>query len=341
MTEPIDNPSPASTPVEAAPAPMLAYGAEPTYVPSGYATGGGLLVALGGGLLTAAIGAALGLAWLLSKLPNFLILPSIAQGLLVGVVLLRLLRRGKVRNPAAAIVVGVCCGLASAAFFSAMLYGRAVYLTRVELHRLAQGPGPGQRFFVAAATRADSHPFEVYDAAALQGRTTHHGLLGFFIMKGTALWIVAGVQAGIVALFAAVLGKASATRPFCEICGTWCKAPYNVAVLPAFYAQPLSKAIVSADVQHVLTLHDHAAGRALGTSCAVARVHACPRCGQKFADVVVKSARRNNVVLLRPQRVSQEMVEALKYEPEEAPTLAPAVSDATASPPTDSSTENG
>src|SRR2546423_11751626 len=97
-------------PAQAAPVPVLGYVAEQAYVPTGQASFSGVLIAIGGGLLVAAVAAGIALLWMISRLPNFLVLPIAAQGLAVGGALAWLYRRHKVRNPAAAAVIGILCG---------------------------------------------------------------------------------------------------------------------------------------------------------------------------------------------------------------------------------------
>jgi len=310
-------------PLNSPAAPILSYPAEDTYRPTGRATAIGLILCLAGGLLAAAIAAAGAFAWVVSKLPSWLVLPMVGQGVGVGLVLAWLFRRNKVRSSAAAVVIGIVCGIASATLFHFGLYVRNALVVRDQLRQdwrqLGMDQTPTGRQML---DQIGSHPLQLFDRTVIFPRTRHNGFLGYMMIRGTRVQVMALVQATIVAWLAVALGRQTTAKPFCEDCGAWFKPPVNAAVLPADCGGALAEAIEADDPQRVYAVH-RAAGRELGTSCAVARVHACASCGKQYADVVIVAsagASRSQRVVRQLRRVSPETVTALKWEaPDPAP----------------------
>src|SRR5258706_11143094 len=121
--------------IEARFANALGYDSPRAYHATGKLHGPGLLLALGGGLIAALLSALAAWVWMYFNLPSFLILPMMMQGLVVGLVLARLFRRARLRNPPLAIAIGIICGVFSAACFQGVVYIRSVYALPVDFAR--------------------------------------------------------------------------------------------------------------------------------------------------------------------------------------------------------------
>lgn len=315
-------------PSPSGPSSILGYAPERRYVGSGRVTPRSLLLALGGGLVVAVLTGLAAFLWVVSRVFAIAALGGVFQGLAVGGALGWLFHRLKVRSAAAAIILGIVCGVASAGVFHACLYVRNVYdqrdQTRAELAKLGWLNDPIRQ---ASANRILSHPFQWFDAFVIFPRTRHHGFVGYLMLRWPKIGGIAILQLLITTVAAVVIGRRTTNRPFCEDCGSWFKQPVNAAVLPVNCATALAAAVASDEPSRVYAVHN-VAGSYLGSACAIARVHTCPACGKKHVDVIRSGSSRGKVLSLR--RLTPEMLEALRYEkPQpvlaaEPPTVPPA-----------------
>ena len=114
----------------------LGYDAPRAYQATGKLNVPGLLFALAGGLIAALLSALAAWAWLYFKLPSFIVLPMIMQGLVVGLVLAELFRRARLRNPPLAVAIAILCGVFSAACFQGVVYVRSVYAVPQQVEQI-------------------------------------------------------------------------------------------------------------------------------------------------------------------------------------------------------------
>jgi hypothetical protein len=277
------------------------------------------VIALFGGLAIAGAAAGLALLWALSPLPQWFFLPIVIQAILVGGGLARLYGRLKFRNPPGAVAIALICALASATLFYFGLYVRNARHVRdqflADIARLLPADSPAANRLVQ---QAKDHPLDVFDQQVIYPRTGRHGFWGYMVMRGPEIGGLAVAQALGIAFVAVRFSRETTRRPFCESCGTWFKDPVNAAVLPAAFADPLVLAVEQGDPNQVMELHKAAAGMDLDTSCAIARLHACPKCGEQFVGVVIKTFGQRNASESRRaglHRASAELVRALRAEP--------------------------
>jgi hypothetical protein len=304
-------------------APTLGYLTEQGYRATGRVEVGGVILSLAGGVIAALIAAGIAMAWMLSPLPNWLILPMVAQGAAVGGVLAWLFKRYHFRSPAGGAAIGILCGLLSATAFHAGLYVRNVYAVRDEL--VADVEGRAKELGEATASQINggirAHPFRIFDQVVLLPAVRRGGFTGYMIHRGPRIWALALGQAALVTWLAMKLGRHSASRPFCEDCQQWYNLPYNAAVLPADLGGSLALAVESDDPSNVMELHRAALKFSpnLGNRCAIARLYTCPGCKKRLVDVLVRVYGRHahDSPLLGLRRISPETATALKWEPSE------------------------
>ena len=310
------------------------------YRPEGSVHPRSLLSATILGLVAASLAAGAVWLWEISPIPTLLIVTPVIQGLLVGLILMLLIGRLRLRHPRLMGAIGFACGLASVALVH-------------EAHHLRLVAGIENEYREQVAADADLTPEERRERLAGAGqagdallalRTGHGGLLGSMLLRseigfhlkrthvtGWGVWGVWAVEALFVACFAAAMAASRAGEPYCEDCGDWCakaRAPIEVA---GESAPALAAAIQDDDLRDAgLVLAAPGDAEALAAHGTRATLHACPGCDQAFADVesyqIVRKGKKTETRTtphLRRVRVSPEMA-ALLREPAGAGATAPA-----------------
>ena len=303
--------------------PQLAYAAARGYRASGRIGAREALWSLALGLAAALVSGLAVLAWALSPAPMLVFITSLVQGAIAGGVLTLGFAQAKLRNARFAVVIGVLAGLLSILVFQYGRYLQSAFQFRRELVRWQQAGGgapPGALSWRQA--------LKMYDMV-LRFETGRAGFVGYMLWqaesgmhvgstftRGGGYWVYFIMEGGAVVVLAALIGRSRVTaRPFCEGCGAWFKEPQNAAVVPADLGGLLAAAIEAEEVEAVLAVHQEAAGRELESACAVAQVHACPGCGEHFADVVLRTfPASGDIELLKLRRISPEMLAALRAE---------------------------
>ena len=331
--DPQTNSRPADDGTAAWPVPVLA--ADPltyatpsgTYRASGRASATGILTALGGGLaMAAAVGVVLAalLLWRV-RLPDIVVmfLPGVGIGLGVA----WLIRRAKVRNRLAAVLIAGVCAAATVAAVVGSLYVVAAHKNRDALRTMladeyaATATAGGGSAAVPADVRARiddylSRPFDVYDRTVLipaVGRGGPYGYFSCLTRSGKSFLIASGLLSVVAAV---VTIRQTSSRPFCEPCGTWYNAPFTAAVLPGALADPVAIALEADDKEQVREIRRAWRDAEIGSDYTTVQVYRCPTCDALLADVVIGATASAHAP---PRRIDDAMREALR-PPEPEPT---------------------
>ena len=199
------------------------------------------------GTVTALLCAAIVWGWELSPIPTLVIITPVIQGVLIGVVLKFMIGRLRMRNPRLMFLIGLTCGLASVGMVHYGHYLHNVDELVASIKEAIQADGdltPEEK--ATSITGVEQDPRAAADIFYL-AQTRHTGFLGSMIWRshvgvmiknieltGWGVWILWGVEALMVAAFAAYLAHLQAVKPFCEDCDTWCEE----ALSPEHPARP-------------------------------------------------------------------------------------------------------
>lgn len=318
-----------------------------SYRPSGAFEARGTLSLLILGAATAAAAAGLIWLWEISPLPTLLILTPIIQGALVGTVIGLLVNRLRMRNPLLAGLIGFACGLFSVALVH---YGHHLRLMsqiqKIVAQDIRDAPGLSEADRRKALAELNDHP-DVIINGLLERRTGWSGPIGTMIVRnqegtrikrskvsGGFLWGLWGVEALLVAGFAAGMAVMQARQPFCEDCDAWCAEFENNALFPGGLAESVAAA-VREDRFHDLEVMKHVTPVTTEPGFTSVKVHQCAGCDLAYATVIHrvptgKKDEAKETIKAKALRITPEMTRTLlamnsMTEPEspEAPAVEP------------------
>ena len=295
------------------------------------------------GVMTAVGVAFLVWAWELSPIPTLVLLTPLVQGCVIGLVLVGLIGRLKLRHPKLMATVGFACGLASVGLIHYAHY----------LHFLDQVDGaikaevaaddelvPAQKQEILANLAKGSN--EMANLVLLE-KTGHPGFVGsmFFRAKqgvriknanltGWGMWILWGFEALMVSVVASTMAYGRATSPFCEDCSAWCSKSTSPLILAGESSAEFAEAVLVDDQQGIARLIDQPTDPdALDLSRTRAHLHSCDSCDQTFTDVEsiltrVKKGKTETATtaILKQVRISPAVV-ALLRGPVNVPGVSP------------------
>jgi hypothetical protein len=231
------------------------------YQHSGKYDAGGLLTALLGGIAAAVI-LSFAYAYLLLYIPlagYVTLLLTGGYGFLLGLVMAFLMKRGKVRNPGAA--VGVTLLVSLVGLYSSWAVWVYAFLRRaeVDVDLVSVFLQPGALWNAISLINADG-------AWTIRNWSPTGGTLWFF-------W---GLEAVIILGAACLVLYGAITKdPFCEGCGTWCEETEGVARLGQTDGAELKQHLESRDFAYLEKLGP---AKADAPGYVEINVHSCPNC---------------------------------------------------------------
>ncbi len=287
------------------------------------------------GTVVAALGAALVWLWEISPIPTLVLITPLLQGACIGGVLMFMIRRMRIRNPALSGVLGFACGLLS---ITLVHYGHYLHLSSALQTSIAEGirndPQLTNEERAQELAALEKDPNAVVDRVLKFQTGGHGGFVGSMMLRneqgvtikhttvsGGFLWALWGGEALMVAGFAGSMASGQASSPYCEDCQAWCAESKGVSHFAAGHADQLITAIQADDLAGVNALRTTEPEVDLPGATAI-DLHSCAGCDLTLATVVLRvpKGKKNEIkelVKLKQVRLSPSVAEAVRQVPSE------------------------
>lgn len=253
------------------------------YTPSGKSDSGALPIVFGASLAAAVVGGLV--EGFLAQWFNLLLIFPAALGLLAGGVGVTQAKARNLRNPLAALLIGVIAGLAAQAIVHGMGYQRARAAIAESIEKdsgaaeFVRQQGINGAVDAVLMSEGGATPLLGYlDLAAKQGITITRagGSSSGPTLTGAGAYALWAINFLIAAGIAAWMIASQAREPFCERCNTWYETE---AAIAAGAGDPSA---VKATVQRLkdgrLAEAIREIGRSDGKSAALLVLRGCPAC---------------------------------------------------------------